>query len=304
MSTTAVKKKPRPSAINPPCLDDVCDDISQGGNIIVLHTPPGFGKTSVFANVPNNIFMLTDDETGLFTLMRNKQVPKTKHFPNVLNTFTEIKIGIKELLLKEHNYRFLTIDTFTGAVKTKEEELINQKYGGDPTKFAAFGGTQSVKDTVAEVKLLMRDFRKLAEQKGMTIVLLCHTTIKNFNNPDGNNYNRFAPDMHNEVWAVVNKLADIVLFGTFEVFVETAKGADISMKGKAKGGATRLIKTEWNASYEAKNRHGLSPTIVCGKSAAETAAILGKEITKNRTEETLETLPAESEEPGDESETE
>ena len=96
----------------------------------------------------------------------------------------------------------------------------------------------------------------LRVKRGMTIVLLAHCHVKPFNNPEGENYDRFQALLHPKTWGCTHAWADIVLFGNY--FVPTEKRGG---KHKAIGAQDRLIYTQRHAAYDAKNRHGLSSEI-------------------------------------------
>ena len=97
--------------------------------------------------------------------------------------------------------------------------------------------------------------------------LLCHTKVKPFKNPEGPDYDRYQPDVHEKTWGLSHKWADCVMFGNFEVTVQVDKSD--AKKGKGTGGACRLMYTERHAAYDAKNRLGLAPEIEMGSSPAE-----------------------------------
>ena len=108
---------------------------------------------------------------------------------------------------------------------------------------------------------------RLRTERKMTVLLLCHTRVRPFRNPEGPDYDRYQPDVHEKTWGLSHKWADCVLFGNFETTVQVDK-AD-AKKGKGTGGACRLMYTERHAAYDAKNRLGLAPEIEMGSSPAE-----------------------------------
>jgi hypothetical protein len=96
----------------------------------------------------------------------------------------------------------------------------------------------------------------------MGIIALCHTKVKTFKNPEGADYDRYQPDMHEKTWGLTHKWADIVLFANFHTVIEDEK------KRKAAGGQVRIIQTERTAAYDAKNRAGLPQMIQMGQDGA------------------------------------
>ena len=59
--------------------DLLCEEAPSVANRIILHAQPGWGKTSLAAQIPDVCFMMSRNETGLLTLMGYNQVGKTKY---------------------------------------------------------------------------------------------------------------------------------------------------------------------------------------------------------------------------------
>ena len=111
----------------------------------------------------------------------------------------------------------------------------------------------------------------------MKIVCLCHTKVKTFKNPEGSDYDRYQPDMHDKTWSLSHKWADAVLFLNFETFVNEN---DPKKKGKATSSQARMMYTERHAAYDAKSRLGLPTEINMGTNPQEAwdnfkAALIG-----------------------------
>jgi hypothetical protein len=82
----------------------------------------------------------------------------------------------------------------------------------------------------------------------------------------GLDFHRYQPSMSKETWELTMSWADMVLYGE-RVIVSEKKHDDRAVKGY--GGDTRVMHTEWNAAFDAKNRHNLPPTIDMGNSGKE-----------------------------------
>ena len=134
--------------------------------------------------------------------------------------------------------------------------------------FASYGKGQKV--ALADWRLMLGKLDSIRTRRRMSIVLLIHTKVKNFKNPEGADYDRYQPDMSEEAWAVADRWADITLFGNYSVTVEGVKAGSIgAKKGKGVGGTVRLVHTQRTAAYDAKNRIGLPEEFELGDSPAE-----------------------------------
>src|SRR5262249_34985557 len=87
---------------------------------ILLHAVQGWVKSSLAAMAPAPIFIMTKNETGLITLIENRQIPPTPwiRFPRPNDTFSdeaetwsEALAVLRALLTEEHPYKTLILDT-------------------------------------------------------------------------------------------------------------------------------------------------------------------------------------------------
>lgn len=242
---------------------------------ILFYACPGFGKTSFAAQFPDPIFVMDPADSGLETLIDAKQLPETPHFPPVaVQTWEDLLWAIKTLTTESHAYKTLVIDTGSGFERTCHEYVCKREFAGDWGEHGFISFNKGFVVSLAEWRKLLIALDSLREQKGMTIVFLCHSVVQPFKNPEGPDYDRYEPDMHRKTWGLTHKWADMVLFGNYNTAVETSRAGpkDATVKGKGKGGTDRFLYTERTAAYEAKNRHGLPNVIKLGNSPQEAYA--------------------------------
>lgn len=231
---------------------------------IIYHGVEGIGKTSWAVNAPRPIFIMTRGETGLLTLIDAGQVPETEHFRECQTWFDFISC-LDWLILEQHNYRTVVIDTLNGAQNLCFDAVTAEKYNGNMESFLNFGRGPDIASTGKWLELLSRLDRVRSEKK-MAIIALCHTKVKTFKNPEGDDYDRYTPDMHEKIWGASHKWADIVLFGNYETFAKKEKGA---LKAKGVDAGTRLFYTQRTAAFDAKNRVGLPAEIPMGATSED-----------------------------------
>lgn len=209
---------------------------------------------------------MTKGETGLDTLIDAGRLPAIPHFPE-LQTWAELTGAIQALTEQEHSYRTLIIDALNGAERMCHEHVCKRDFNGEWGD-RGFGGYQrGFEVSLADWRELLNALDRVRAERKMRIICLCHTKVGTFKNPEGPDYDRYQPDLHAKTWSLTAKWADLVLFGNFEVTVDTQKSGD--RKGKGTGGQLRMLYTERHASYDAKNRLGLPPEIEMGSSPAE-----------------------------------
>lgn len=247
-------------------LDEVVDDLEEAmPNRIILHSVPGWGKTTLSSYLPGGIFLQSRRETGLQTLIGSGAIRhKVSRFPRDAKDWDEGIHAISELNVRAHDYKFLIIDTINGFFEMLKENILITKFSGDVEKFESYGtGMKSV--LPAWKKFL--DMLDSLREKGIGTLALCHTKISTFKNPLGTDYDRYIPTMPDSIWDLTDQWADMVLFGNYETTVKVqgnAANAAKATKGKAFGGQIRVLHTEHSAAAHAKNRHGLQSKIVLG----------------------------------------
>ncbi len=237
-------------------------------NRTVLHGVEGWGKTSFAAQTVKPIFLETKGETGLETLVDNGRLPEVPHFPE-LQTWSDVLAAIDFLSVGEHNFRTLALDTLNGAERLCHEHVCARDFGGDWTEKGFIGYQRGPEVALADWREFLAKLDTLRATRRMAIMLLCHTKVQTFKNPEGPDYDRYQPDCNTKTWSLTHKWADVVLFGNYEVTIVGGSTGDNAKKGKGKGGQRRMLYTERHASYDAKNRLGLPEEVEMGNSSAE-----------------------------------
>lgn len=233
---------------------------------IVIYGRPAVGKTSVAVEAKDPYVIMSPGETGLHTLMDAGSVPQD--IPNIeVGTWLDYVGLLDDLRTKEHQRKTLVVDVLNGMEKLANHHICATQYGGDMTDrgFMSFqAGYRTVAAGVWKEHLIALD--RLRE-RGMMIVLLAHTSVGNHKNPQGNDYNRWFPAFDGKpTWEQTFAWADMVLFADYEVATSKEKGES---KAKATGGNQRVLRTVWDAAYDAKNRFNLPQEIEMGESGKE-----------------------------------
>lgn len=270
---TVPKPAPRPtvSGSNSARKVSLSNLTSQGSGLpsrYILHGAEKTGKTSFGCHMPNPVFIQTCGETGLETLIDNGQVPETRHFPQC-ETWNELLDCIDALTEEDHDHKTLVLDTMNGAERLCHEHVCRVHYGGDWGKEGFTGYQRGNEVSLSDWRILLNKLDTLRSTRKMILMGLCHTKVKSFKNPEGADYDRYQPDMHEKTWGLTHKWADAVLFLNFETFVNEK---DPKKKGKATSTQHRILYTVKHAAYDAGNRLGLPEEIDMGDSAESAMA--------------------------------
>lgn len=208
-------------------------------------------------------------ETGLETLIDAKQLGEVPHAPE-LQSWTETMDILEALRTEDHNYGTIVCDALSGFERLNHENVCNNNFSGKwgNDGFASYQTGYDVSLTPWREFLSALD--ALRSQRKMAVILLCHTQVKTFKNPEGADYDRYQPDIHHKCWAMTHRWADIVLFANFyTVIAEATSPSKGPSRGKGRGGTERILLTQRTAAWDAKNRHGLPAELSMGNSGTE-----------------------------------
>jgi hypothetical protein len=123
----------------------------------------------------------------------------------------------------------------------------------------AFGYNRGYSLAADRFRLVLATLDRI-NRAGVHIVVIAHSKIETVSPPDGNDYTRYcikvaAPNKQAEQSReLLKEWCDALLFCHYEV---TVRGE----QKKAVGDAPRVISTTSSPAWEAKNRHGLEPTL-------------------------------------------
>lgn len=251
--------------------------------LLVLYGPDGIGKSTFAASAPNPIFLGAESGTSNLDVAR---LPAPK---SIDDCFASIDALTKE----KHEFETLVIDTLDWV-----EPLIFDKLCKD-------SGVERVEDScggygkwiAAQVNVwrdLLKKLTVLRDTKKMNVIMLAHSQLKQFNDPQNNtSYDRYQLKLQDKAGALIREYVDAVLFANFEVHTKE----DNRKKTRAFGDGSRKLYTERRPSYDAKNRWNLPQEMALSwadymEAKAMSAAPKPKEIIR-QIEELIVQLPDE-----------
>lgn len=226
---------------------------------IVLYAPEGWGKTTWASKAPDPIFISAED--GLKGI-------SVDVFPEA-KTWDDVKKYVESLRLEKHNYRTLVLDTVDWTEHLCHKFLLERD---KKTSIEDYGYGRGYVLSFEEWKTLLSPLDSLRKEKNMHIVFLAHSAIKVFNNPSGENFDRWELKTDRRVSSLIKEWSDCLLFGTYDISVDVKTGAS---KGKAYDGEKRIINCNHSAAWDAKNRYGIDKPLTNEDLAAQFWTIIG-----------------------------
>lgn len=209
---------------------------------LLVYGPEGSGKSTFSSQAPDPIFLCAEDGTSQLDVAR---FPEPKAWPDVLD-------AVKELTNGEHAFKTLVIDSIDWLQPLMIKHVCEAQ-GITEDKYHAFGLGE--KYALGHWKELIAALDVMREKRGVHVVILAHSTIAVFKNPEGEDFDRYQLALPNKAADLWKQWADVLLFLSWETL--TKKG-DRNAKGIL---GDRYLFTERTAAYDAKNRFSLSAPI-------------------------------------------
>jgi len=212
---------------------------------IMVYGVEGIGKSTFGAGAPNPIYILTED--GLGSLNVN-------HFP-LATSFQDVMDAISTLYKENHAFETVVIDSLDWLEAIIQRE-IEQKYDA---KDLAYGKGSLI--AAEKWREILDGLNALRNDKGMAIILIAHTTIKRFDSPEVEPYDRYQPKLQERSNAVVREWADAVLFANYKTIVKKDDVGFNQTNNRGISTGERLLFTSERPAYMAKNRYNMPESI-------------------------------------------
>jgi hypothetical protein len=262
----------------------VLTDYTEPGKFIVIHSPPGEGKTTIAGHAPDPLFIFTSDEQGIKQALHAKVVP-----PSVKDYLVELDpvcplgeipkdtghlgwIKCIDTLIafetQEHDRRTLVIDSTSGLQSLCHQHTASMLFDGDMVDEGGFMNFYKGYIKAAE-QYWQREFLATLSRivaKGYNVILLAHTKLQTEPNPAGPETKMYTPDLDARIWGFTKKAVQ----GTLFLGKDRNYRKDKSTKKTVVSSEERFVGVNNTTWYEAKNWFDLQDNIEAGSSAKET----------------------------------
>ena len=212
---------------------------------IMVYGVEGIGKSTFGAGAPNPVYILTEDGLGSLNV---------DHFP-LATSFADVMDAIASLYKDNHAFETVVIDSLDWLEAIIQRE-IEQKYDA---KDLAYGKGSLI--AAERWREILDGLNALRNDKGMAVILIAHTTIKRFDSPEVEPYDRYQPKLQERSNAVVREWADAVLFANYKTIVKKDDVGFNQTNNRGISTGERLLFTSERPAYMAKNRYNMPESI-------------------------------------------
>jgi AAA domain len=223
-------------------LSSVTSGRSLGAPRILIHGTSGVGKTTWAAGAPSPIMVPLEEGIGTLEIPR---FPLIKEWLDVMDV-----IGA---LHEEHDFLTVIFDSLDWLQPIIERETCSRNgwssieqpgYGKGPA--AALGVWREFLAGVDSLRM----------NKGMSVVCICHSLVKRFDDPTSDPYDRYVLKLAPSASALMIEWSDATLYAAYKTY--TAKsGTGEQKKVRGVGSGERVLHTTERPAFLAKNRYQL-----------------------------------------------
>ncbi len=228
----------------------------------LFYGPEGVGKSSLLADVPG--ILLIDVEGGSDNIDTKRYMFRDEPGGHVPHTYQDVLDAIDDIIANpwEQTYKNIGLDTFD-ALEALIHKHICKAHGHKSIEDFGFGkGYQIALD---EMRSLTKSLDRV-RAKGLGIVIVGHSFVKTFKNPEGEDFDRYQLRVHEKLGGTIKDWCDVVGFIRFDGGAAKLAG-DAGQTKRARGWSSgrRIVALAREAAWDAKSRLSLPPEIELGE---------------------------------------
>lgn len=218
---------------------------------ILCYGVEGIGKSTFGAQAPKPVFVQTED--GLDEIDCDR-------FPLAL-TYDDVVAALAELRTQQHDYETIVIDSLDWLERLVWDKLCAAS-GVSSIEQVDGGYAKGYTHALTYWREIIANLNTLRHQRGMMVLLIAHSKIERFEDPEAPAYDRHVPRMHKHATALISEWCDAVLFATRKVRTQS-EDAGFSRKRTiahaiGKDGGERILRCVGGPACVAKNRYGIT----------------------------------------------
>lgn len=217
---------------------------------ITLQGPQKIGKTTFGSCAPAPIFIPTED---------GQDQVDADAFP-LCQSWDDVMSAIASLYNDKHDFKTAVVDTADWAEKLLHHHVAREhKVKG----IEDIGYGKGYVFAAEHFSRFLEGLNALRLERGMTIIVLCHSEIKRFDDPLANSYDRYQIKLHKQTGALLREWSDVIGFARLETFTRTEKKNDFAKTERtmATTSERHVLHLNGSPAFDAGNRYGLPSPI-------------------------------------------
>lgn len=218
---------------------------------VLLYGVEGIGKSTFGSQAPKPIFIQTED--GLDEIDCDK-------FP-LAATYDEVVSALVELRNQQHEYESVVIDSLDWLERLVWDKLCVEN-GVNSIEKVDGGYSKGYTHALTYWREVIDHLNVLRSARGMVVLLIAHSKVERFEDPESSPYDRYSPRLHKHAAALLSEWCDAVLFATRKMRTQS-EDAGFNRKRTiahaiGKDGGERILRCVGGPSCVAKNRYAIT----------------------------------------------
>lgn len=218
---------------------------------IMCYGVEGIGKSTFGSQAPKPVFIQTED--GLDEIDCDR-------FP-IATKFEEVVSALADLGREQHDYETVVLDSADWLERLIFDRLCAE-HNTSSIEQVAGGFSKGYTLALTYWREILSHLDALRNQRGMVVLLIAHSKVERFEDPESSPYDRYTPRLHKHAAALVSEWADAVLFATRKIRTQS-EDAGFNRKRTiahaiGKAGGERILRCVGGPSCVAKNRFGIT----------------------------------------------
>ena len=218
---------------------------------MLVYGVQGIGKNTFAATFAKPVLLQIEDGSAALDI---PAFPLVKDFQGV--------IDIIQALHGDHDYKTLVVDTLDWLEPLLWDACCKH-HGKESVE--AFGYGKGYVEVDRWWRHVMNGLDSLRHSKGMDVVALAHSEIKNISPPDTDPYDCYQIKMQKRAFGLWQEWADMVLFLNYKVNIHKVKSGINDERVRGVGTGDRMIYTTERPAWKAKSRWPMPEEIFIGK---------------------------------------
>jgi hypothetical protein len=216
---------------------------------ILLYGPEKAGKTTLASEFPAPVFLQTEEGTGSLELDTFGK----------LESFADVMDAIGSLYSEDHQFKTVVVDSITAfqpLIWAETGERGDDK-GNKKKRIEDFGYGKGYVYALAIWQEVLDGLNALRRDRGMTIVLIAHSKVERFDDPETVSYSRYDIDLHEKARDMLKRDVDVVLLLKPDVTIKSEEVGFNKTRSRADGGRSVWMHASSRPAYAAGNRYDI-----------------------------------------------